>query len=79
MDKIVKTQLLNSVMFIKTIAIVVILLVNKKKSVWVFNLSFRQAQPKPASQSPAGGWDSINLTTELNHPPTQGSSFELAS
>ena len=31
-----------------------------------------QAQPKPAIQSPAGGWDSLDLTTELNHrPPTQ--------
>ena len=29
-----------------------------------------QAQPKPASQYPAGGWDSLNLKTELIHPPT---------
>ena len=37
------------------------------------------AKPKPASQAPAVGWDSLNLTTELNHPPTQGSSFEFKS
>ena len=45
-----------------------------------FEFKFQElAKPKPASQAPAVGWDSLNLTTELNHPPTQGSSFEFKS
>ena len=52
------------------------------KHFWNALETFCQAQSKPASQSPGGGWDSLNLTIELNHPPihhppTQDSSFEF--